>query len=417
MSRGTQSLRVRAVASSWFAALVVACVALAALGGFVAYTAHAAPGSTDVASERAHWSVDGEFGHSADVTRQNPVFNVGATLSNRSTYFTNAAPVLDGRYVARYAGATTESASVSVDAALVVRSVGENTVYWTDRQALDDDTASVSPGESVTVEFSLNATEVAQRASTIQSGLGSTPGAVETFVAVAVDVEGTADGQPAALSFTHRLPVSVNGDTYAVGPAETSRETMTTTETLTTPREYGLLWSLGGPLLLVLGSGGLAGLALGRQRGALELSVAERRLLQFRDERAEFDEWVVSVRLPAELSERPRAEADSLSDLVDFAIDTDSGVLEDPDTGTFYAVGEELLVAYEPPRLADRPGESERAADDSGTLFADLGEPDAPDDDDEQDDDEQSVDEQDDGEQSVDEQDDGEQSVDVDGAD
>lgn len=391
MGRGTQSLRVRAVASSWFAALVVACVALAAVGGFAAYTAHAAPGSTATASERAHWSVDGEFGHSAQVTGENPVFDVGETLSNRSTYFTNAAPVLDGQYVARYAGATTESASVSVDAALVVRSVGENTVYWTDRQSLDDASAAVSPGESVAVEFSLNATEVAQRASTIQSELGSTPGEVETFVTVAVDAEGTADGQPAALSFTHRLPVSVNGDTYAVGPAETSRETMTTTETVTTPREYGPLWSLGGPLLFVLGSGGLAALALARRRGGLELSAAERRLLEFRDERAEFDEWVVSVRLPAELSERPRADADSLADLVDFAIDTDSGVLEDPDTGTFYAVGEELLIAYEPPRLAERPGDDSRVGE-TDALGADVDEPDAPGEAGERDEAEQSVD-------------------------
>lgn len=391
MDRGTQSLRVRAVASSWFAALVVACVALAAVGGFAAYTAHAAPGSTDVASERAHWSVDGEFGHSAEVTRENPVFDVGETLSNRSTYFTNAAPVLEAQYVANYAGATSESASVTVDAALVVRSVGENTVYWSDRQTLDDASAAVSPGESVAVEFSLNATEVAQRASAIQSELGNTPGEVETFVTVAVDAEGTADGQPAALSFTHRLPVSVNGDTYAVGPAQTSRETMTTTETVTTPREYGPLWSLGGPLLFALGSGGLAALALGRQRGALELSAAERRLLEFRDQRAEFDEWVVSVRLPAAVSERPRADADSLADLVDFAIDTDSGVLEDPDTGTFYAVGDEFLVAYEPPRLAERPGDGGPGGE-PDTLDGEVDEADAPGEADERDGAEQSVD-------------------------
>lgn len=361
MGRGVNSLRVRSIASAWFSVLVVACVALAAVGGFAAYTAHADPGTTSQQSERAHWSVDGDFGHSAEVTRENPVFDVGDTLSNRSTYFTNAAPVLDARYAATYTGAGADSATVTVNATLVARSSGENTVYWTDRRQLDDATASVEPGESTAVEFSLNATEVAQWTSEISSELGSTPGEVETFVAVAVDAEGTADGRPASLSLSHRLPLSVDGDTYTVGPAETSRETVTTTGTVTTTREYGPLWSVGGPLLFLLGGSGLVGLLAGRWRDEFELSAAERRYLEFLDERAEFDEWVVSMRLPAELYDRPRADAESLSDVVNFAIDTDSGVVEDPDTGTFYAVGEELLVAYDPPTP---PAES--AVDDGG---------------------------------------------------
>lgn len=363
MGGGTRRLRLRAVASSWFPVLVVALLAAVAVGGWATYTAHAAPGTSDHQVEQRHWTVTGEFEHSADVTRENPVFDVGETLTNRSTYFTAASPVLDGQFAATYAGGAADPASMTLDATLVVRSADENTVYWTERTPLEEATvAAVDPGASANVSFSVNASRLANRTSAIEEDLGQTPGDTEAFVAVTVAANGTVDGRPAALSFTHRLPVSVDGDTYTVGPTDPTRESMTTTATVGVQREYGPLRSLGGPLALVAGGGGLAALAVARRRDALALSDAERRYLAFRRDRDEFDEWVVTARLPAVVRDRPRADADTLGDLVDFAIDTDSGVVEDPDTGTFYAVGEQLLVAYEPPELAATRGEDDADA-------------------------------------------------------
>jgi len=368
MGEGTRWLRVRAVVSSWFPVLVAALAVLAVAGGWAAYTAHAAPGTTTQQSEQAHWRVSGEFQHAAEITRENPIFDVGATLSNRSTYFTGASPVLDGRYVATYSGLDAPAASIDLDAALVVRAVGGdsgNTVYWTDRTPLDETSADVQSGESASVSFSLNASRLAQRQSEIQASLGQTPGTIEAFVAVDATTEGSVDGQPASLSLSHRLPVSVDGDTYTVGPAATGSEAMTTTETVTVTNDYGPLWSVGGPLLLVGGLAGLAALGAGRHRNAFALSDAERDLLAFHDERAEFDEWVVRATLPEAVRDRPRATAESLSGLVDFAIDADTGVVEDTETGTFYAVADQLLVAYEPPALARDP-------DTTGAGFDDL---------------------------------------------
>jgi len=348
MEKGRTRLRLRAVASSWFTGLVVVCAVLAVAGGAVAYTAHAAPGTTTHQADRTLWSVDGEFSHAAEVTRENPVFEVGETLSNRSTYFATAAPVLDARYAATYRGSA-DAANVSVDATLVTRASGENTVYWTQRRPLEEGEAGLSSGESAAIEVSVNASAMAARLVQIQRDLGTTPGDVTSEIVVAVDAESATDEGPSSLSFTHRLPVSIAGNTYAVGPAEGGREAVTATETVTRQRDRGPLWSVGGPLVFLAGAGGLAGLVVGRRRDAFAVSPAERRFLAFREERAEFDEWVTAVRLPAEVRERPRAEADSVADLVDFAIDTDAGVVEDPDTGTLYAVGEDLLVAYEPP--------------------------------------------------------------------
>lgn len=357
MGGGTRLLQVRSVASSWFPVLVVVLVVLMAVGGWATYTAHAAPGSTDEQSERVHWTVAGSFEHSADVTRENPVFDVGETLSNRGTYFTTASPVLDGRFIATYTGAETDLESVSLNATLVTRAVDEETVFWTHERSLQTASASgVASGETTAVEFSLNASALAERQAEIESELGSTPGETESAVVVAITAAGTADGQPAELSTTHRLPISVDGDTYSVGSTQPVRESMTTTEIVSVPREYGPLRSAGGPLLFVAALAALSVLGIARDREALELTPAERRELQFQEDRAAFDEWIVTVRLPEAVHDRPRATADSLADLVDFAIDTDSGVVEDPDTGTFYAVGDELLVAYERPEFAGDSG-------------------------------------------------------------
>ncbi|NHX36596.1 MULTISPECIES: DUF5305 domain-containing protein [Halolamina] len=363
MTEGRSRLRGRAIVGSWFVVLAAVLVALTLVGGAAAYTAHVDPGRTSEQVERTHWAADGTFHHAADVTGENPVFPVGSTLSNRSTYYTEVSPELDGEYVLTYTGRDAASASVTLDASLVIQSSSDGTVYWRDRTGLDSTSVdSVAPGESVGLGFALNATEVAERRSAIQSALGDTQGEISTFVVVDVGVAGTVDGGSADLSFTHRLPVSVDGQSYTVGPEEAGSEPMTTTRTVSTTEEYGPFWSLGGPLLFLVGAAGLAALTVGRRRDTFSLSEAERDLLAFRDDRAEFDEWIVRARLSPELDGRTQAEAESLEDVVDFAIDAGAGVVEDPGSGRFYALTEQLAVVYDPPRLARaemRDGETE----------------------------------------------------------
>ena len=373
MTEGTSRLRARAIVGSWFAVLTTVLVAVAVVGGAAAYTAHVAPGTETEQVERTHWRADGAFQHSAEVTRENPVFPVGSTLSDRSTYYAGPAPVLDGQYTLTYAGAGAEPATVDIDATLVIESSSDGTVFWSDRSSLDGTSAeSVAPGESVDLGFSVNATELADRQATIQESLGDTQGEISTFVAIDATVAGSLNGQPANRSFTHRLPITVSGETYSVGSAEAGSEPVTTTRTVRTPREYGPFWSIGGPLLFVLGVAGVGALVAGWRKDAFTLSEAERDLLAFREARAEFDEWVVRARLSTAFDDRARADAESLGDVVDFAIDADTGVIENPDTGLFYAVADELVVVYEPPALArSEPPAGDDEDDGLGALLDD----------------------------------------------
>ncbi|SEO81417.1 hypothetical protein SAMN04487948_105289 [Halogranum amylolyticum] len=65
---------------------------------------------------------------------------------------------------------------------------------------------------------------------------------------------------------------------------------------------------------------------------------------------------------PPETLDRPRAEAESLSDLVDFAIDANTGVVESPAGDSFFVVTDECLVTYEPPSVPGGVRADERPA-------------------------------------------------------
>jgi len=67
--------------------------------------------------------------------------------------------------------------------------------------------------------------------------------------------------------------------------------------------------------------------------------------------------WITAIRLPESVHKRPEAEASSLRDLVDFAIDNDTGVVEDPGTGAYHAVTDEFVYTYAPPTLAVEGGD------------------------------------------------------------
>ncbi|WP_318567694.1 DUF5305 domain-containing protein [Salinigranum marinum] len=356
-------LRLRALLDRQFATVAAVLVVCALVGGFATYTAHVDPGTTTEERVVATWESSGTFDHAATVTRENPLFPVGRTLEDRQVYFSSIAPTVNGSYAFGYRASDGGTVETSVDVVLVTRSVGEQTgdqsggatVLWERSRTLhESDAATVAPGDDVRAPFSFNASAVESERGRIEDRLGGGVGTVETFVRATVDIEGTVNGERVDRQAVHTLPVTIEGNTYRVGPAEASGQQFETTQSVTVPRTYGPLRSVGGPALLALSLAGLAGLAVGRSRYRLELTDAEREWLAYREDRSEFDEWITSFRLPFEAFDRPEAEAASLADLVDFAIDTDSGVIEAPDETEYYVVHDDVLYTYTAPRTPPR---------------------------------------------------------------
>jgi len=363
-------LRLRAVLDPWFGVVVLGVVILAAAGGFVTHGAYVDPGTHQEQRVVDEWAVDGSFSHQAVVRGAgNEIpFESGETVQNREVYFRTIMPVLEGEFVVAARG-TQSPVNFTIDRRLVVENVEqttgdqEPTVYWRDSRRLGNNRTTVQPGGTASVPFRLNVTRTLSRAENVSQRLAS-PG--ETQIRIVVDVvatRGTDDAQRRTLTFA--MPVTGDVGVYRVQP-ESDTQTYTEREVVTVPNEPGQLQRVGGPLALAVGLLGLVGLAYARWRDAVSLSAAEREWLAYRADRAEFDEWLTAIRLPEEARDLPVARAESLGDLVDYAIDTDSAVVDDPDSRAYHVVHDGYRYTFEAP---PEPG----GADPLGSAAATAG--------------------------------------------
>ena len=366
-------IRLRAMLDAQFTLILIVCVILAAAGGFLVYGTYVDPGTEEETREVSSWSFDAEYTHSAEVTEPNEVFEVGSVLENRETYFTRIAPELDVVAGIEYAAEQSEDVEVSVESVLVIQNAGDGVVYWEETEPLASTTVeNPDPGEPVVAEFTLDSSEIDQRASSIEEDLGASPGQTETFVSTQIELEGTLNGEPITRSPSLELGIDHAGDTYTVDDPGPESDTVSQDVTESVEQTHGPLRSIGGPLLLVIGVVAGAGLSYARHEDRLGVSEAERAYLSYRDDRSEFGEWITRIRLPPEAHDRPEAHAESLRDLVDFAIDNETGVIEDPETGAFHAVTGEFVYTYRRPAVtasdpADDGSEGGETADDAST--------------------------------------------------
>jgi hypothetical protein len=351
-----RSLQVRAVLDEWFGVVVVAALVVALLGGYLAYGAYAEERTGTETRTVASWESTGQFDHRATVVNDTGPFAMGSVLENRSAYFSELTPRLNGSF--EYSYTASDGGNLTTDAALVlvIRSVSEGdteestTEYWRVEESLaEDETASLSPGETTTLSFSKNVTAAAARGDAIEARVGATPGTTDVFFEVRMSVAGTRNGQPVDQIRTYRLPVTFESGVYRVEDPGAVTNSDTRREQVTVDVAPGTLGRYGGPLLLLVGLVAAGGLVVARYRGAIELSDGERESLAHRRHRAEFEEWIHAVDLPPEAFERPEARTASLGDLVDLAIDVDAAVHEDPDGDAYYVVHDGFLYSYRVP--------------------------------------------------------------------
>ncbi|MFB6107092.1 MAG: DUF5305 domain-containing protein [Halobacteriaceae archaeon] len=353
------SLRARALLDRQFAVAVGFCLVLLVAGAWVTYGAY---GTDHVRTEQrvaTTWSERTRFDHGATVREPNPVYPVGRTLSNRSYYFTRVSTWLNGSYVYGYEASDGGALRARTNLTLVVRSVRQPrsrdaspVVVWEMHRPLGNATAtSLSPDETTRVPFAVNVSAVANHTAQVRERLGGT-GETEVALVATTALSGTVNGHDVDRTRSANLSVTPEEGVYRVGDGGPWTAEHRTTESVAVPVDPGPLRREGGPALALVGAAGAGALVAARRRDALALSTAERDLLAYRDDRAEFDEWISTIRLPSAAFARPRAEASSLAALVDFAIDADTGVVEDPEDGTFYVVHDEFLYVYRPPPAA-----------------------------------------------------------------
>lgn len=337
--------RLRLVGASYGIALLVACLLAVAAGGWLLYAAQPGTETESVVTDR--WSEEGRFTHSAEVTRQNPVFETGTTLE-RSVYYDSVSPILEGTYV--YEHGDESARTVTVDLRLVVRSTREDAVLWQQVEPLNATERTVAAGETITSEWVVNVSAAEARIQRIQEQLGASVGTAE--MTVVAEVLTTAENGEST-RHTRSFQIEPSDETFAVTPPESYGETYETTaeRTVETSLDLTLAGAGAGSLL-----GGLAGtvvLAGARLRGDLDLPAAERRRLKYEQQRAAFAEWITAGEVSERLSDDPSVEVENLEGLVDIAIDTDQRVIEDRATETLWVQTPTVTYRYRPPVAAE----------------------------------------------------------------
>jgi len=362
--RDRLSVRVRAVLDEWFWVVALATVLLAAVGGYATYTAYESPRTVTEERQVANWEGNGTYTTAATVTEENPLFPVGTTLTDRPAYFRSVSPELDGTFAFQYEASDGGSLDVSVQQTLVLRSIGERddtgVEYWRIRSTLGEiEKGDVSPGETVTATFSRDINQSAARLANVDDRVGPTPGTTQILVVSTVDVEGEVNDKSIDRRETYIMPISVDDTVYIPGVVQGESLSGSTTETITRQRTYGPLYRIGGPAATALGLVLLVGLGYGRYEDRFEISAAERAALDLQSTREEFDDWITTARLPPAVLDRPQVKVDSLSGLVDTAIDVDARVLERPDGTAFYVPCGDLLYVYTPQTVGHTGGVTE----------------------------------------------------------
>mgnify|MGYP000465866056 CR=1 FL=1 len=383
MSEGG-SLRVQALLDRWFVAAIVGCLAVATIGGVLVHGAYIDPGTHQEQREVDEWRANGSFTHHSvvrNVSFDTP-FEPGTTVRDRDIYFQRVMPVLTGEFVFATTG-TENPVNLTVDRRLVVESVEEtsfdsseeSTVFWQETQTLGINRTVHQPDSVTTVPFDVNVTRTFEEANNVSDRLDS-PGETRSEILVTVvATRQSDDATPRRLTFS--LPITSDSGIYRV--AGTPRtEPFTETTTVTVQNEPSTLGQVGGPLLAAVGVLGALGLAGARYRGALSLTEQEREWLAYRDDRTDFDEWISTVRLPDDVENLPVAEAETLADLVDVAIDSDNPVLESAAGEEYYVVHDGYRYAFEAPPKPERddlhsPDTSDSSSDDEPAVTANGG--------------------------------------------
>ena len=333
--------------------VVATLLVLAALGGYLALSAHASPEAETETEVVANWATDADIRHGATVRRSAGVFEAGERLENRPLYFAAPAPELDGSYVLTHDGTDDEPATATVEIELVARSVeavgNQDVVHWEDRRELIAEEAAIEAGADHEVPFSVNVTAAADRIDRIQEEHGSAPGTTEIHVVFETTVEGTLDGDPVTDTRRERLEIEPGNGIYRVETSVAGEQRHERTESVeTTPTPV----SAYGPILLVVASlAGIAGLYRARRAGVLELTPVERERLRYERHRSDFEEWISAGSVPAD--DRDVVRMASLADLVDVAIDANRRVIEASDHKRYVVIVDDVRYVFEPPSVTD----------------------------------------------------------------
>ena len=347
-------IRAKQLVSGWLIAIVIVLVLISGAAAAGAYHAHTNPPIERDEVVVAAWSEETTLGHQARVTEPNLVFEQNQTLLNRPVYFSRVSPTLEGRHDYRYAASDEGNLTVETDVIVRLRSVdSEGNVYWQRSDTIDHSRVEgLAPGETATTTTALNVSDVVEELERTEASLGATLGTTEIRVIFDTSASGTVNGENVRTRHVDSILVEPSSGSFSVQTDEGVRERYERTETIESEGTHGPLRMYGPFGVLLASMAGMVSLVGLNRTGRLTPTEDDLNAIE-PSERDETEDWISAVTVPDKALETVAIPVDSLTDLVDIAIDTNERVLEDDDRKGFYVLDDTVHYVYLPVERTD----------------------------------------------------------------
>ena len=155
------------------------------------------------------------------------------------------------------------------------------------------------------------------------------------LVVAETTAETTLEGEEKVDQRREQIEAVPGGGTYSVATNVSGERAKQTRTPVEVPVETDPLSAYGSLVAALLGLAGAGGLLWARREGKLDLSPSTRTGIRLQGERNSFDEWISTGRVPPVGDDERIVVVDSLTDLVDVAIDSERRVIEDADSATY----------------------------------------------------------------------------------
>lgn len=350
MTEADRSLRVRALLDAWLPVLVLALLVLAVASGWWAYQVNAVPEVEEEQRTVTEWSESTAYEHSALILNDSLPFEEGERVTDRPVYYTTLSDDLNVTYQYTYTAEEGEGdLAVTSETFLLFRSLEGDEILWEYREPLASAaTAGLEPGEDQTVSMAVNIESVFETIDTVEQQLGVGEN-IEIVVVTVSEVDGFVGGEEVSQTYESTMTIEVSPQTFRVLEIETIDEDHERVETVEVPVEPSTTESLGSILAFVLSIALLAGVALARYNGLIELTEDEREVLEIYQQEQEFSDWITTGTFPSERDYETTILVDDLEGLVDVAIDSNKRVIKDEQLGVSTVLDEDYAYIYVPP--------------------------------------------------------------------
>jgi len=314
-----------------YGTIVAAAIAVLGILAFVgAGTTYMNPPVEQVSEQTNQQSFATGVDTTTVVTNGTALYTEGEQLRNEPVYFTQASPNLTYHLWAT----VPEGQPVTVSQRLTLKLTGarDENVFYESRRVFAADRTNVSDGRFWTNE-TVNMSNIRQLVTEKRGAIG----AVGTMsVELKLSVTYQTDEYEGSLNAT--TPLVLSERAYWLGGNLANQETRSTTVTRQVQQRPDMVraWSytaLGTGLLVIAGV-----VLVGSRRmtpEAYKTEVAHSR----------HDEWISNGEIPTK-SEKDYVRTDTLEDLVDIAIDSNSRVIYDRDLDTYAVIQGDLVYYY-----------------------------------------------------------------------